>query len=70
VDDAMEIGRLNESVTNAQYTSRTGIVVTPCGLFLNDKYGFLGASPDGRIGDTGIVEVKCLYAFRDCTPIE
>lgn len=27
----------------------------------------LGASPDGLVGDDGIIEVKCPYTKRNCS---
>lgn len=35
------------------------IEIQPCGLFIDDKYPFLGASPDGVCGTDTIIEVKC-----------
>lgn len=37
--------------------------VTPCGLFLSPN-GILGASPDGVVGDSIVVEVKCPWRMR------
>lgn len=36
-----------------------------CGLFIDKDLPFLGASPDGLVGDKKIVELKCPYAARD-----
>lgn len=35
------------------------IDVLKCGLFIDSEISFLGASPDGIVGDNAIVEVKC-----------
>lgn len=35
-----------------------------CGLFIDQKYFFLGASPDGLF-EEGIVEMKCPYSARN-----
>jgi len=35
--------------------------VRNCGLFINPNYPFLGASPDGLVGESGIVEIKCPF---------
>ena len=32
--------------------------------------GILGASPDGLVGETDIIEVKCPYRWRDSTLAE
>ena len=44
-------------------------------LWVNKKYPYLGASPDGLIDDSqgnllGIIEVKCLKALKDKTVME
>lgn len=34
--------------------------VTPCGFMVCDDWGFsIGCSPDGLVGDDGLIEVKC-----------
>lgn len=43
--------------------------VTPTGLWL-DECGYLGASPDGFIGDNDIVEVKCPYKYQESSLLE
>lgn len=35
------------------------IVVKPCGFSIDSKYSFMGATPDGLVGDNAIAEVKC-----------
>lgn len=35
------------------------------GLFVSVKYPFLGATPDGLVGNEARVEVKCPYGGRD-----
>ncbi|XP_077535959.1 uncharacterized protein LOC144148274 [Haemaphysalis longicornis] len=46
------------------------VVVKECGLFVDQKRPFLGATPDGLVGDDTLVEMKCPYAARDLTPLE
>jgi len=41
-----------------------------CGLIINPEFSFLGATPDAKVcknGETGILEVKCLFAARNLT---
>ena len=63
-DDAIEhyvsIKRLNSPKFSVR---KTGLVL------LNDC-SFLGASPDGITSDARVVEVKCLWKFREKTPKE
>lgn len=40
-----------------------GITVKKCGLFIDEDLSFLGASPDGLVGEDAIVEVKCPYSI-------
>jgi YqaJ-like viral recombinase domain len=46
------------------------IKVDPCGLFVDPEYPYLGASPDGLVGDDYIVEVKCPASAQAYTPEE
>lgn len=39
------------------------ITVQKCGLFIDNEFSFLGASPDGIVGDRAIVEVKCPFSI-------
>jgi hypothetical protein len=42
-----------------------------CGFFVGqNKYFYLGATPDGLIGDEALVEIKCPYSAREDTPTE
>lgn len=43
----------------------THFKVKKCGLFVFVKYPFLGATPDGLVGNEAIVEVKYPYGGRD-----
>lgn len=42
-----------------------GISVEKCGLFIDSETSFLGASPDGIVGDNAIVEIKCPYSILE-----
>ena len=39
--------------------------VVQCGMYLHPKYPFLGASPDGLIGDNCVLEIKCPFSIVD-----
>lgn len=43
---------------------RVSVHVEPSGLWLTES-GMLGASPDGLVGDSAVVEVKCPYKHRN-----
>ena len=47
------------------------IKIKKCGIFIHKRYPFIGASPDGLVGDDTIVEIKCPYAtFKSEMTIE
>ncbi|XP_072399541.1 uncharacterized protein [Diabrotica undecimpunctata] len=61
---SIQWGRTHEK-SGIEYLRNTlNLDVQPTGIWLT-KSGLLGASPDGLIGDDGIVEVKCPYTFRN-----
>lgn len=45
---------------------RTGNVVNSKGFFPHPEYDWLGGSPDGLVGDEGIIEVKCPFVNKIC----
>lgn len=54
----MERGNFDEEHARAKY-SETYAPVTECGFVTNDDLGFtIGYSPDGLVGDDGLIEVK------------
>jgi putative phage-type endonuclease len=60
---AMARGRANEANAIGLFELSTGLDVKKCGFFpYND---WLGASPDGLIGDDTILEFKCPYGIRN-----
>lgn len=54
-------GKMYERKAVQQYESSFKEKVTMCGLFVRPDWPFLGASPDGVIDKSTIVEVKCPY---------
>lgn len=59
---ATEYDTLNEPNAIAEYQLETASKVEECGFFTFCDW--LGASPDGLIGDDGLIEVKCPYSLR------
>ena len=53
-----ERGHLLEPEARAWYEFETGHTVTQTGIILRDD-GTAGVSPDGIIGDDGLLEIKC-----------
>jgi putative phage-type endonuclease len=64
---ATEWGKFNEKSAILDFELETGLSVEPCGF---SNIGWLGATPDGFIGDDAVLEVKCPYNLKNNeTPI-
>ena len=59
VNQAMQWGVDHEPDAIASYENVTGRFVVGCGLIPHPAIPMSGASPDGLIGDDGLIEVKC-----------
>lgn len=55
---AMQWGVDNEPLARLKYSLKTGNSAEECGFFAHDEL-MAGASPDGLIGDDGLLEIKC-----------
>jgi putative phage-type endonuclease len=60
---ATEWGSFNESGAQFEFTLKTGLNVEECGFFEYEDW--LGASPDGLVGDDALVEIKCPFGIRN-----
>jgi putative phage-type endonuclease len=56
---AMQWGTETEPQARASYELVTGQTVVECGLSDHAAIQHFGASPDGLVGDHGLVEIKC-----------
>lgn len=56
---AMAWGTEMEPLALAEYEIQTGSFVTPAGFVNHPSLEMTGASPDGLVGDDGLIEVKC-----------
>jgi predicted phage-related endonuclease len=55
----MERGHIEEGLARDMYEEKTGEKVKECGFITTDDLGFdFGFSPDGLVGDNGIIEIK------------
>src|SRR5580692_6655166 len=59
VSPAMQWGIDNEPLARNAYEVETGIETQPGGIALHDRIKWLMASPDGLVGEDGLVEFKC-----------
>jgi len=60
-------GRFYESWARGWYAWKTGNEVEETGFCVHDDYSWIGCSPDGLVGDDGLVEIKyrkTLHAFH------
>jgi hypothetical protein len=64
---AIQYGIDNENIGKEKFKTTVGVEVLSCGLFVDEKIRFLGASPDGLIGSDSILEIKCPFGARDQT---
>ena len=62
---AINHGKTYESVAIKKFEDETNQSVEKCGFFVNPDFPFLGASPDGRVNNETIIEVKCPYSGRN-----
>lgn len=56
---AMQRGTELEPAARACYEAESGLLVAECGLVIHPEINGLGASPDGLVGDDGLLEIKC-----------
>lgn len=57
-------GKINEATAIRQLEEQLNIKIHKCGLFIDEQFFFLGASPDG-VFEEGLVEIKCpISAFE------
>ena len=55
----MQFGTENEPLARSAYEAHTGFSVDEVGMVIHPKIKRAGASPDGLVGDSGLVEIKC-----------
>ena len=63
-------GKLNQDTARKLFVQKHGKCVHDCGFCVNPEFPFLGATPDGKVcdsGECGILEIKCPYPARDMT---
>lgn len=68
--ESMRYGLANEIIAGKQYETETGNTIIQCGLFIDLNNPFLCTSPDGLVGDNGLIEIKCPYSARSASNLE
>lgn len=66
-NQATEYGTFHEDGARYEYELETGNEVKDAGFYVHEN-GWLGASPDGFVGDEKLIEIKCPYGQRDKNP--
>lgn len=61
---AMAYGTNNEDGAKAEYEIETGDTVQDVGFLVHPELDWLGASPDGLLGEDGLLEIKCPFSKR------
>jgi putative phage-type endonuclease len=59
-NEHMDWGKDQEPAARDAYTARTGHQLVEVGMIDHPRIPNAGASPDGLVGDDGLVEIKCL----------
>ena len=54
----MKYGLESEPKATGKYESQTNRKVSTSGFWVNPSYPFLGSSPDGLVGEDGIIKIK------------
>lgn len=65
--DAVQHGTKLEKEALIRLAEKIGQPIKNCGLFIDQQSAFLGATPDGLVGENALVEVKCPYQARNKT---
>ena len=63
----MKYGLERESAAIKQYEIQTSLSVSLTGLWVNPQFLYIACSPDGLVGDDGLLEIKSLKIFHDNT---
>ena len=58
-------GQTYESIALEKFTEVTGKDIIKSGFCVHPDFPYLGASPDGFVGDDAVAEVKCPYRIRN-----
>lgn len=65
---ATQYGVTHEDEARDDFILKTGAEVVRASFCIHDNFDWLGASPDGFIGDDALLEIKCPFGLRDKEP--
>ena len=63
----MKYGLQSETEAIKKYETQTNRFVSSTGLWVNPMFPYIACSPDGLIGEDGLLEIKSLKIFHDHT---
>lgn len=67
-NDDTNWGNEAKEVAFASFEKKTGLKVTKCGFIVHDKVPYLGASPNGLVGNDALIQVVCPSKCFDKIP--
>lgn len=67
-NEATEYGQAHEADALAEYEQRFAVMVEPSPLVVHPDHDWLAASPDGLVGDHGLIECKAPFRARYTKP--
>jgi putative phage-type endonuclease len=62
---AMRWGTDHEDDARTAYCLRRGVSVEQVGFVVHPELDYVGCSPDGLVGDDGLIEIKCPFTSRE-----
>lgn len=62
---ATQWGQQHEPLAVLDFMSEYNATVQDAGFYVHPEYDWLGASPDGFVGDDALIEVKCPFSLRN-----
>lgn len=70
ITNAISHGKEFEDTAIKKYEICTGMTILKSGLVIHPHHAYIAGSPDGLVGEEGIIEVKCPYSTRFLKPEE
>jgi len=62
---ATQWGVIHENEARDEFCWSQGHIIQDASFYVHPKIDWLGASPDGLIGENGLIEIKCPFGLRD-----
>lgn len=69
-NESTKYGIQHEPFAIAEFEKIMKIKIQPAGLFIDEEFQFLAASPDGLLDCNTLIEIKCPSSISRMTPYE